>query len=99
VQDSARINHFSLESTFSKSNKASLRLKVSFASVVYTGLPNTPVEFAMLGGLQNGSNYLWTIAYDRLLGKNIQLGISYDGRKTGVARMVHTGRASVRAIF
>jgi hypothetical protein len=99
VQDSARINHFSLESTFSKSNKASLRVKASFASVVFTGLPNTPVEFAMLGGLQNGSNYLWTIAYDRLLGKNIQLGISYDGRKTGVAKMVHTGRASVRAIF
>ncbi len=99
VPDTARIHDFTLETTLSSANSASLRVKTSFAGVLFTGDPSTPVEFAMLGGLQNGKNYLWTISYDRLLGKNIQLGISYDGRKTGTAKMVHTGRASVRALF
>jgi hypothetical protein len=29
----------------------------------------------------------------------MQLSISYDGRKTGENRIVHVGRAQVRAVF
>jgi len=60
---------------------------------------NTPVEFALLEGLKNGQNYLWSVVLERRLAKNIQLSISYEGRKTGILNTVHVGRAQVRATF
>jgi len=94
------INHdFSLETTFNQSTKTSIRSRLSFVNIDYMGMKNTPIEFAMLEGLQNGRNFLWNISLDRLLANNIQLSISYEGRKTGEANVVHVGRAQVRATF
>jgi hypothetical protein len=67
--------------------------------VKFDGSPNSPVGFAMLNGLQRGQNFLWNLSLDRQLARNIQLRISYEGRKTGEARVVHTGRAQVAANF
>ncbi len=60
---------------------------------------NTPIEFAMLEGLQNGRNFIWNISFDQSVSKNILLSLSYDGRKTGESRIIHVGRAQVRANF
>lgn len=76
-----------------------LRLKGTFADVRYTGLPNSAVAFAMLEGLQDGKNFLWNLNLDRQLSKSMQLSLSYEGRKTGVNRVVHVARAQVRAVF
>ncbi|MFN8301698.1 MAG: hypothetical protein U0U46_04355 [Saprospiraceae bacterium] len=78
----------------------SMRLKATYADVRYTGEANTPVAYAMLEGLQNGRNYLWSLTFDRQLSKSLQLNLSYEGRKTGeFGRLVHVGRAQVRAVF
>lgn len=78
----------------------SLRVKGTFVNIRYEGQPNTPVAFAMLEGLQDGRNFLWSLNLDRQLSKAIQLNLNYEGRKTGAAsRIVHVGRAQVRAIF
>ncbi|MBL7805529.1 MAG: hypothetical protein JNL02_17440 [Saprospiraceae bacterium] len=77
-----------------------LRARATYADVRYTGQPNTPVAYAMLEGLQNGRNYLWGLTLDRQLSKSLQLNLSYEGRKTGeFGRLVHVGRAQVRAVF
>lgn len=77
----------------------SLRAKGTFTDISYNGLPNTAVAFTMLDGLQNGKNYLWSFSLDRQLSKSMQLSLNYEGRKTGTNRMVHVGRAQVRALF
>ncbi|MFN4257568.1 MAG: hypothetical protein ACK4Q5_21445, partial [Saprospiraceae bacterium] len=77
----------------------SLRLKGTFAQVRYTGAPNTAVSFAMLEGLQDGKNYLWSAVLDRQLSRAMQINLSYEGRKTGDGRTVHVARAQVRAVF
>jgi hypothetical protein len=88
-----------MEITFNQSSKTSIRSKISFVSVQYEGEVNTPVSFTMLEGLQDGLNYLWNITFDRKLSRNLLLSLSYDGRKTGEAKVVHVGRASIRATF
>jgi hypothetical protein len=77
----------------------SLRLKGTFAQVRYNGAPNTAVSFAMLEGLQDGKNYLWSAVLDRQLSKTMQINLNYEGRKTGDGRTVHVARAQVRAVF
>jgi hypothetical protein len=76
-----------------------LRGKFSFIDVRYKGVKNIPVEFALLEGLQNGNNYLWQMSLEKTLKRNIQWNLSYEGRKTGIANIVHVGRAQVRANF
>lgn len=77
----------------------SLRMKGVFANISYSGQPNTVVAYSMLEGLQDGKNFLWSINLDRQLSKTVQLTLNYEGRKTGENRMVHIGRAQVRALF
>jgi hypothetical protein len=84
---------------YNQSAATSIRSEFSFVNINFDGQANSPVGFAFLQGLQNGKNYLWNITLDRQVAKNIRIGISYEGRKTGDARLVHVGRAQVGAVF
>jgi hypothetical protein len=53
----------------------------------------------MLDGLLPGKNYLWSLGLTKRLMNNLELGFTYDGRKAGVSRSIHVGRASITALF
>lgn len=97
--ETATAHEGKLELTYNRARKSSYRLNFSYVDVDFTGVPNTPVEFTMLEGLQNGQNFIWNLTFNRSIARNIQLLISYEGRKTGAANVIHVGRASVRASF
>ncbi len=97
--ESAAKHDFSLQYQLSSVGRASVRTGFTFASVQYEGVQGTAVEFAMLEGLRSGNNFLWNIAFDRRIAGNIMLSLGYEGRKTGLSPLVHTGRAQVRATF
>lgn len=97
--EAAGRHDFSLDARYNQSAKSALQLRFSFVQVAFEGNPASPVGFAMLNGLQPGRNFLWNLSLDRQLPGNIQLRLSYEGRKTGEARVVHTGRAQVAANF
>lgn len=92
-------NKASIEWKYNSSLKSNINLKITFAEVKFNGKSNTPVQLAMLDGLQNGSNAIWNIDWQRKLSNNMELTLSYDGRKTGTAKIVNTGRVQVRALF
>jgi hypothetical protein len=106
--ESARQTSWNMELTWTPAAKpdgrgfkgsTSLRAKGVFANITYDGQPNTAIAYSMLEGLQNGKNFLWSVNLDRQLSKTVQLTLNYEGRKTGDNRMVHIGRAQVRALF
>jgi hypothetical protein len=53
----------------------------------------------MLDGLLPGKNYLWGLVFSKRLLNNLELNFQYDGRKAGVSRTVHIGRAGITALF
>jgi hypothetical protein len=90
---------FGTEITWNQSINAQFRAKFSYVNIGYVGEKNTPIEFALLEGLQNGRNFLWNLSLDKVLSKNMYLNVNYEARKTGLVRVIHVGRVGVRANF
>ena len=65
----------------------------------YNGENGTTKSYTILDGLQPGNNFIWSAIYTRNISQNLELSLSYDGRKTGTAKLINTGRAQLRAIF
>jgi len=97
-------NEIKFEGAYNFSNKkqkypTSLRTSLTFADVNFEGEANSPAGFVLLQGLRNGRNLLWNLNLDRQLVNNMRLSLNYEGRKTGVSRIVHVGRVQVAAVF
>ena len=96
----ARANKLSYDFRFSQVGKQTIELKFSFVNFKYNGLTGTAKSYQILDGLQPGQNFIWSLSYDRNLSNNLQLNLSYNGRKTGTnGPVIHTGQAALRALF
>jgi len=49
--------------------------------------------------LSVGNNQLWGVNFQQRIGQNLQINISYDGRKSGIAPILHTGKMEARYLF
>jgi len=97
--EQAERNELEFELRYNRSARRAIQANFSYIDIQFEGEPNSPVGFAILNGLQQGRNYIWNVSLDQQLSKNIQLRLSYEGRKTGSANVVHTGRAQLAANF
>jgi hypothetical protein len=77
----------------------SIQARFTFNDIVYQGATNTTVSYILLDGLLPGKNYLWNLDLTKKLGSFLELNIAYEGRKPGEGHVIHTGRASIRAIL
>lgn len=72
---------------------------ITFTTKDATPNANSPAAYIMLDGLVPGRNFLWNLELSKRLSNNLELNIQYEGRKPGDTRVIHIGRASVRAIL
>ena len=92
-------NTFSADMKYNVANKGSFQANVKMVDIRFNGNQNTPVAFDMQEGLRTGRNFTWGISYQRTLSNNMQLNLSYDGRKSPDVKTVHIGNVQVRVFF
>lgn len=97
--ESARSHDLTLESTYRQASKGSYNFGFSIVDVQYDGAANSLIEYDLLDGLKNGKNFIWNFNITRRMAQNVDLNISYDGRKTGISPILHVARAQVKATF
>lgn len=94
-----RSHEATVDTRYNVVSKSTVNAKFSYVNVLFEGVEESPVGYAMLEGLQNGNNLLCNITFERKLSQVLQLSVSYDGRKTGDADIIHVGRVQMRALF
>lgn len=88
-----------LEVRWNQPGKGSLTGKLNYVVIAFEGDVLSPIAYDMLQGLLPGQNGTWEVSYRRTLGKNLQLNLSYNGRKSENTPTIHTGGVQVRAFF
>jgi hypothetical protein len=92
-------NSVHLEMKYNVLQNSSVNARFTFSQIDFKYPSNSTVSYIMLEGLLPGTNYLWGMDYTKRLLNNVELSLQYDGRKAAASNTIHTGRASIRAIF
>ncbi len=90
---------FGAELRYQVAKQGVLNGKVSLYQVNFNGDISSPLGYDMLQGLTIGENYIWNINYQHRLANNLQINISYDGRKSVGQPVVNIGRMEARYLF
>ncbi len=97
--ESAYIGEFGGNVKFNQVEKGSFQAEFKTISINYSGIQNSALGFEMLESLKPGVNYTWNMGYQRLISKNLQLSIQYNGRKSKGNKIIHSAGMEVRAFF
>ena len=97
-------NALNVETKYNVLQNSSINGRFTYNNINYTdkntaNIANTTVGYIMLDGLLPGKNFLWSLELTKRLLNNVELNFQYEGRKPGETRSIHTGRASLRALF
>lgn len=99
AEESAVNNALKGEVRYNVFSSGVLNGRLEFNNITFKGNPASPVGFILLDGLQPGKNMLWNIELSKRLPGNIEMNLQYEGRKSASLPVIHTGRASLRAIL
>ena len=92
------LNSFILRSTYSFENTGRLRVEVERTELTSSS-SDYNIPFEVLRGNVIGKNYFWRVFFDFRVSSLIQTSVSYDARKLGGGRVIHTMRTEAKAYF
>ena len=87
------------ELRLSKAAKGSFTGNFRLVNIDFNGDASSPIGYELMKGLLPGKNYTWNIIYQQRISANIQMDISYDGRKSEQSKVIHIGRVMARYLF
>jgi hypothetical protein len=97
--EKAEILKYGAEASVNTPGKGIVQGGLNFYSIKYNGAENSSLSFDMLEGLNAGFNSTWTVSIQRTVANNLQLTLSYFGRKPEGVSTIHSGGMQMKAFF
>lgn len=97
--ESARLQDLGLELRYNSAGKGSVQATVNLVRIAFEGEVNSALGNELLGGLKPGTNGTWSFSVQRNLSGNLQVDLTYNGRRSEGSPVIHVGGAQVRAFF
>lgn len=97
--EKAVLQDLGVELRYNQVSKGSFLANINMVNIRFDGTGNSSLTYEMLEGLRAGTNFTWGVSYQRSLGQNVQLNLTYNGRKSEDLDAVHSGGVQVRAFF
>jgi hypothetical protein len=97
--EKAIITRGGIETALNSAEKGVFQFSFDYFLIRYNGTGNNSLAFEMLEGLTAGSNWVWSAGVQRTVARNLQLNLTYNGRKPEGVRTIHSGGVQVRAFF
>ncbi len=79
--------------------KISISGEFNYIDNAFEGSAFSPVAYTMLEGLQPGTNFTWSLLFQKRITKYLDANLSYFGRKSKNSSTIHTGTMQLRAYF
>lgn len=96
----ANFNSQGIRTVFSFEGAGQARLDFSREEITLeNSAPTSVIPYELTDGRDIGKTFLWGASLDYRITGNIQSTLQYTGRTSKNGRIVHTGRAEVRAFF
>lgn len=97
--ESALLQDLGFEFRYNTAGKGSITATANLVDITFEGEGNSSLGNELLGGLKPGTNATWSVGIQRNLSNNLQIDITYNGRRSEGVPVVHVGGAQVRAFF
>jgi len=97
--EKAQLQDLGIELRYNTAGKGSVQLMVNWVEIQFEGEVNSALGNELLGGLRPGTNGTWSLSVQRNLSGNLQVDLTYNGRRSEGAPTIHVGGAQVRAFF
>ena len=97
--EQATMKDLGCEFRYNTAGKGSIQFTANLIDIDFDGEMNTALGNELLGGLKAGTNATWSVAIQRNLSNNLQVDLTYNGRRSEGVPVVHVGGAQVRAFF
>lgn len=103
-REKSQANSLNTDVKYNILQSTSIMAKFTYSNISFSSLDSVPnanssSSYIILEGLQPGKNFLWTLDLTKRLSNNLEFSMQYEGRKPGTGRIVHIGRASIRALL
>lgn len=97
--EQALVQDLGLELRYNTAGKGSILVNANLVAISYDGEVNSSLGNEMLAGLKPGTNGTWSLSLQRNLSNNLQVDLTYNGRRSEGVPVIHVGGAQVRAFF
>ncbi len=97
--EEAGIQDLGLEFRYNTAGKGSILATANLVDIRFSGEVNSALGNELLAGLKPGMNGTWSLSIQRNLSGNLQVDLTYNGRRSEGVPVVHVGGAQVRAFF
>lgn len=95
----ATLNDVGMEIKYNQLTRGTISAKANFIQIAYNDVGTSAVAYEMLNALKTGQNFTWGATFQCNLSNNMQISITYEGRKSPGNNVVNIGGAQVRAFF